>query len=407
MSETLDYDPLSPEVMADPFPTYAVMREHSPVQHYAGLSVPYFILFRHADVFRAETDTEHFTAAYGASAMYREPGAMQQDGPQHVAFRMLAQARFSPRSLARYKPRLAGFVDALIDEMLEAGAPAELYSRFALQLPVRTTVMLLGADPADREELAYLADRMMLLAWTVADPAEYVRLGQRVGRFFHKLIDARRAALAAAGVDEPGSEHVGEVVPDDLTSDLICGRVDGRRLTPAEMHHMLQVFLVGGIETTAHLITNCVWRLLQDRSRWEAVRADPDRLIPAAIEESLRFDPPGLGLWRTTAKEVELHGRRIPAHAKVQMSYGSANRDPRVFSDPDSFRLDRPLAETRRHLTFGAGAHTCIGQHLSRLEMTLTLQALFARLPDLRLAGETERVENFGFWGRGKLPVAW
>ncbi|MDB5446165.1 MAG: bioI 2, partial [Phenylobacterium sp.] len=107
------------------------------------------------------------------------------------------------------------------------------------------------------------------------------------------------------------------------------------------------------------------------------------------------------------AKEVELHGRRIPAHAKVQMSYGSANRDPRVFSDPDSFRLDRPQAETRRHLTFGAGAHTCIGQHLSRLEMTLALQALFARLPGLRLAGETERVENFGFWGRGKLPVAW
>jgi len=407
MPEVLAYDPLSPEVMSNPFPTYAALRETAPVQYYAGLSIPYYILFRHEDVIRAETDTDYFTAAYGSSAMYRNPTAMQQDGPRHLAFRMLAQARFSPRSLARYRSRIEGFVQDLLDDMLSAGPPGEIYSQLALELPVRTTVMLLGADPADKDELGYLADKLMLLGWIVAPQEEYQQLRDRVMVFFNKLIDDRLAALADAGIDDPNPSHVGAVVPDDITSDVICGRVEGSRVTRQEMLDMLQVFLVGGIDTTAHLITNCIWRLLEDRTLWEQVKADPERLIPAAIEESLRFDPPGLGLWRTTAQEIEMHGRRIPAHAKVQMSYGSANRDPRVFSDPDTFRLDRPPSESKRHLTFGAGPHTCIGQHLSRLEMTLVLQALFARMPDLRLAGETERVENFGCWGRRRLPVAW
>jgi len=89
------------------------------------------------------------------------------------------------------------------------------------------------------------------------------------------------------------------------------------------------------------------------------------------------------------------------------MSYASANRDPAVFERPDEFRLDRDLLEMRRHMTFGAGAHVCIGQHLSRMEMSITLKAFVERLPNLRLNGEMERVNNFGFWGRKKMPIAW
>jgi cytochrome P450 len=291
--------------------------------------------------------------------------------------------------------------------MEAGGRDAEFYSQFALPLPARMTAILLGAAQADYEEMAYLADRMMYLSWTVSSPETQADIRERVRAWFDRHIDARLAALEAAGIADPGPEHLGKVVPDDLVSDVICGKVEGRRISRLEMHQMLQVMLVGGIETSAHLITNLVWRLLQDRARWEAVAADPDRLIPVAIEESLRFDPPGLGLWRTTVREFELHGEVIPAQAKVQMSYGSANRDPRVFSDPDAFRLDRAMSEMRRHLTFGFGPHMCVGQHLSRLEANLALRAFFQRLPGLRLAGETERVENFGFWGRGRMPVAW
>jgi cytochrome P450 len=407
LPETSKFDPLAPEVLANPFPAYKALRDTQPVQHYDGLAVPYYILLKHRDVYDACVDTDRYTAKFGPSPAFMDPATLREDGAAHLAFRMLLQGRFTPRSLNEFRARMTGTINELIDNMMAAGAPAEIYSSYAWPLPTRMTAVLLGIQEEDRQELAHLADRIMLFSWTMAEPEEQERLRDRVWGFFDRQIDDRFAALKAAGVEEPGREHVGVVIPDDAISDLVCGKALGRRLTRKEMQELCQVLLVGGIETTAHLITNCIWRLLEDRSRWEAVRADPDRLIPVAIEESLRFDPPGLGLWRTTAREFELHGQIVPAHAKVQMSYGSANRDPEVFSDPDTFRLDRPMSEMRQHTTFGAGPHICVGQHLARLEMTMTLQAFFERMPDLHLAGPTERIENFGFWGRGKLPVAW
>ncbi len=407
MGQPFAYDPLSPEVMANPFPTYAKLRDDWPVQYYAGLANPYYIVLRHEDVREAEIDTSRYSAGYGSSASWQEPVGMRQDGAEHAEFRLLIQGRFSPRALDGYRASIQAIVDELTDAMLAGGDRAELYSQFCLPLPARVTALMLGADQAGYDELIYLTDRMMFFSWTVSSPEAHAEVRDRAMVFLDALIDARLALLKAAGIADAGREHVGTVVPDDLVSDVVCGKVQGRRLTREEMHEMLRTLMIGGIETTAHLISNCVWRLLEDRGRWEAVRADPDRMIPIAIEESLRFDPPGLGLWRTTVKEFELHGQVIPARAKVQMSYGSANRDPRVFSDPDTFRLDRDMAEMRRHLTFGTGPHMCVGQHLSRMEAGLALRAFFARMPGMHLAGETQRIENFGFWGRGKLPVAW
>jgi cytochrome P450 len=325
-----------------------------------------------------------------------------------MAFRMMVQARFAPKSMQRLQEPLKGFIADLIDEMAAGGArEADFNQALALPLPVKTTQHLLGGHDVDYRELAHLADRSMYYSRYGGEPEMIASMRARIAEVFDKWIDDREALLRKAAIDAPDRSHIGSILPDDVTSDLLVGRWEGRRLTRAELHKMLIVMLVGGIETTNHLIGNCVWRLLEDRSRWEAVMADQDRLIPVAIEESLRFDPPGLGLWRTTLREIELQGRMIPAHAKVQMAYAAANRDPRVFPDPDSFRLDRPMAEMRRHLSFGAGPHTCVGQYLARLEAQLTLKALFERLPSLRLAGETERVENFSFWGRRRLPVVW
>jgi cytochrome P450 len=259
----------------------------------------------------------------------------------------------------------------------------------------------------DYRILSRHAERLLNSAWMAENPEKYRDYLAEVEDFFNGYIDARLATLEQAGVTEPGREHVGTLLPDDVISDLVCGKVMDRRLTRPEMLALLQVLLVGGYETSTFMITNCVWRLLEDRSRWEAVKAEPDRLIPIAIEESLRFDPPGLGLWRTTACPVAKHGEVIPEHHKVQMSYGSANRDPAMFEDGDSFRLDRPLGQARKHLTFGAGPHMCVGQHLARMDMAVALRALMRGLPDLRLDGPTERVVNFGFWGRKKLPLAW
>ena len=402
----LRYDPRSPEVMADPFAHYAILREATPVQRYDGLAVPFYVVFRHQDVREAEVDLDRYTARYGAAPEYWEPGALVEDGPTHMAFRMLIQRRFTPKAMQVYAGFVERTVESLIDAMAASGGVAELHDQLAIPLPVAMTAYLLGASDLEHTELAYLADRMMFFSRGGQGP-DQAHVAARVTALYDAWIEARRDQLAAAGVGDPRPEHVGAACADDIVSDLVCGFVEGRRLTRAEQHRVIQTVIRGGVETTANLITNLVWRLLEDRSRWEAVRADPDGMIPLAVEESLRFDPPGLGLWRTTARAFELHGQAIPAHAKVQMSYGSANRDPRVFSDPDQFRLDRPMSEMRQHLTFGAGPHTCIGQHLSRLEATLALKGLFRRMPNLRLAGETERIPDFSFWGRGKLPVAW
>lgn len=401
------YDPLSPEVMADPFPTYAKMRAQCPVAYYDGLDVPYHVLFRYEDVREASTDVSLYSAKYGASPTFRDTFTLTDDGPAHLAFRNVFQTRLMPRALKTYEPYAERFAEALVADMLAKGRRGDLHDDFAVPLPVKVAAVVLGVADADYRVLGLHADRLLNSAWMASDPSKYLAYAREVEDFFNRYLDQRLALLEAAGVEEPGPEHVGGVLPDDTMSDLICGRVMDRRLTRAEMIALLQVLLVGGYETSTFMITNCLWRLLEDRSRWEAVKAEPERLIPIAIEESLRFDPPGLGLWRTTACPVARHGETLPAHGKVQMSYGSANRDADVFEDGDSFRLDRPLAQARKHLTFGAGPHMCVGQHLARMDMAVALKTLIRRMPDLRLDGPTERVANFGFWGRKTLPVAW
>jgi cytochrome P450 len=152
------------------------------------------------------------------------------------------------------------------------------------------------------------------------------------------------------------------------------------------------------------LITNLVWRLLEQPARWAALRSDP-ALVGAAIEESLRFDPPVLGLFRTTTRDVELHGVEIPRGAKVMLHYAAANRDPEVFSDPDRFRLDRPRSEASEHLSFGLGIHFCLGAALARLEAETAIRALLEWFPRLSLEGPGERIAPFFLWGRRRLPL--
>jgi cytochrome P450 len=234
-----------------------------------------------------------------------------------------------------------------------------------------------------------------------ADPAVQGAARAKIDAFFAGELADRRARLAARPDDAPT-----DVLPDDvLTSVLLARDEDGNPFTDEQLLPLLLLLLVGGIETTTSLIGSLVARLLEF-GLWEQVAADPSTW-DAAIEESLRFDPPVLGLFRTANGDQTVHDVAIPAECKVEGLYASANRDPDVWDDPDTFRLDRPPADLRRHLSFGVGIWFCPGAALARLEAKVTLELFAARLPNLRVDGSAERKASFMMWGPAALPLAW
>jgi cytochrome P450 len=187
---------------------------------------------------------------------------------------------------------------------------------------------------------------------------------------------------------------------------LIVTEIDGRRLNDEVMLGFMSFLLIGGSGTTTMLIGNVVHHLITHRELWEQVRADRS-LVEIAVEESLRYDAPVHGLFRTPRTDVELHGVTIPQDTKTMVLYASANRDPAVWEHPDEFRLDRDRKTLARHLAFGYGTHICLGAHLSRMETRIALNALLDRLPDLRLDGDPVETEPAVLKGYDHLPVAW
>ena len=195
-------------------------------------------------------------------------------------------------------------------------------------------------------------------------------------------------------------------MPDDVSSLLAVAHRDGV-LSRAELRHLGYQLLVAGHETTTSLIGLMLYRLIERPELMARLRADP-ALVPHAIEEALRFDSPVQGLFRTNADRVRRWpARHCPPRTKVQLLFGSANRDPDQWDAPDEFRLDRDANELRRHVAFGWGIHYCIGAPLARLETRLTFERILARMDDIELAGEPRRNESFVLRGLTSLPLRW
>ncbi len=405
MDDPKSYNPAARETLADPFPIYAQMRERCPLHHFSGLEAPFYTVFRYEDVRAVQMDPATWSSRYGSGPTFMKSIGFMADGKAHADFRAIFKSRVSPAALTKLEAPIQTVIDDLIDAMLTGDGSGDLHDLFALPLPVRVVALLLGIPDADLSTLKHWSDQLTETGFG-EDAAAYLETYSGVCAFFDEHLEARYRTLRDAGVEADPSQ-VGTLLSDDWISDAVCARFQDRPLTRAEQHMALMGLLVGGNETTTSLITNCVWRLLEQRHLWEQVCADAETLAPAALEESLRFDAPTLGMFRTSLCPVELHGETVPAKSKLMMAFGSANRDPAVFSDPDAFRLDRPREEVMKHMAFGVGPHTCMGAPLARLEARLALRALAARLPSLRLNGATTRIRAYNFWGRRTLPVAW
>ena len=383
MTATEGYDPFSEAVMAEPSTPYRYLHEEAPVHFFEAFEPPFYTLSRHRDVQAALLDIETYSSEFGQGPRFSEPHGMLSDPPQHTFYRGLVQQAFTPRAIAAWAER----IEAIAEELLDARADAtawDLHDDYAFPLPVIVIVEMLGVPGDDLRRFKRWSD-VAVEAMGARDPTPWAAEMGELAAYLMDVIRQRRA--------EPR---------DDLIGALVAAEQDGRGLADTDVLSVVNQLFVGGNETTTSLITNMVWRLLADRALWERLLAEPE-LADAAVEESLRFDPPVLGLYRTTTRDVEMEGGTIPEGAKVMAHYAAANRDAEAFASPDEFSLDRGR---NRHLSFGLGVHFCLGAPLARLEARIALRALLRRCPDLRLLGEGERIAPFFLWGRRRLPVS-
>jgi len=381
--------------MADPMGAYDALRQTCPVHLVADFEPPHYVVSRHDDVDAILRSPDRWSSRLGHGPGI-STGALTLaycDDPAHGEQRRLVNRAFTPRSVSAMASRVHEISHELIDAFVDAGE-ADLHDVFATPLPIIVIAEMLGVASDQMADFKRWSDDSVL-RMASGDPSSYAESAQEFREFFAEAIASRQARLSA-----------GDDVPDDLVSRLVQAEEHGTRLDDSQALSMIGQLLTAGNETTTSLLQNLVLRLCEQPRLLDELRAG-SASYEVAVEESLRFDSPVLGLWRTPNVDETVGDVTIPADHKTQVLYASANRDPEVWDHPEEFRLDRPLDQLRRHLAFGVGPHFCLGASLARMEARVGLQALVERLPGLRLAGEPARVPVFFLWGVKSLPIAW
>ncbi len=409
MEKDVDFDPYSPEVQARGPEAFAEMASRCPVHHYKG-RFDFFVASNGDDVReRLLKDQSTWTIEEGSSPKLLPPEqrtALMDDTPYHNKVRFVVQRGFGPRELIRLEEVVLRLADELIDAILaDPEDEGDLFGRLIMPLPARLMCVMLGVPEADHMTYKEWADAYFYEI--LNDPEREMSLDTiaQVSAPLFAELQRRRAMLAEQGL-EPDIAHLGNALPNDFLSRFMSDRIDGEYLRDEEILSLMLGIIVGGNETTMNLLGSLLIRLLGDRALWEQVRADRS-LVEVAIEESLRIDPPVIGLFRAARHDTELGGVEIPAHSKVFYNIAAANRDPAIFDDADTFRLDRPRSQLRQHVAFSGGNHFCLGAPLVRVEVRAVMNRLLDRLPDLHLQGVPQRAAGFNVYGWSYIPVRW
>ena len=357
----------------NPFPWYRQMRETDPIHFYPDCRA--WQVFRYDDVLRVLSDYAMFSSNISGESERQDPLAasiVTTDPPRHRQLRNLVTQAFTPRSVAGLAERITTIVNDLLDRVV-AGGQMDVVDDLAYPLPVIVIAELLGIPREDRDRFKAWSDAIVGASMGGGSNPQ-----AEMSAYFLQMIEQRR-------------RHA----QDDLISALLNAQIDGVHLTQRELLGFCVLLLVAGNETTTNLIGNAVLCLDEHPDVMAELRADP-ALIPAAIEEVLRYRSPVQMMYRRAATDVTLDGRPIRAGQMIMAQIGSANRDAAQFPDPDRFDIRRT---PNRHIAFGHGIHFCIGAPLARLESKIALTLMLERLPDLR------RVRSIPLQGTGSPIV--
>ncbi len=381
------FDPFSVAAQTDPYPLYRRLRADAPVYHNAERG--FWAVSRYEDVVAVSRDWGNFTTTRGvdidnAGDVLGSGFFLTRDPPVHTVYRNVVKAAFGARTI---RETLEEPVQALVDGMVQQLArrrDVDLGMDLCWQLPARVMSLFLGFPMEDCERLTQLGLEFLIRDIGRVPPPEISNnAGMALMQYFQDIVAERRA--------NPG---------DDLLTHIATAEVDGKPMGDSAEGMALMVF-VGGFENVGCSLTNSLYWLARhpDQRAWLAANAGG---IPVAFEEAMRYDTPQQNFKRTTTRDVELHGERIPEGQPVFLLYGSANRDERQFERPDEFdiRTDRG-----RNATFGEGVHFCIGAPLARLEGKVVLETVLRKIPNYRLEGAPTLLPSHAVRGFARLPA--
>jgi cytochrome P450 len=402
---TFAFDRFAQPSLDDPYPLYREAREQAGVFYADAFDL--WMVTRYDDVRAVLTDPTRFSSAYLIHAPHTPAAGvaeileqghpevrilLNQDPPEHARARSLVAKAFGPRRVRVLEPRVQQIADRLVDAVAGDGH-ADLVRQFTLPLPLQVICELIGLPVQDADRVRAWTDDMKLLTSFGATAEQQQEAARGFVAYGHYLADH---------VEQRRREG-----RDDLLTDIVTARVEGERpLSTNEIISLLMTLVFGGHETTANLIGTALLLLLRRPELWRAVPDDAE-LVDAVVEETLRVDAPVQGMFRRAVADTDVAGVTIPAGAQVFALFGSANRDPAAFADPDEFDPDRSDAD--RHLAFGRGIHFCIGAALARMEARTAITSLSRRIPGLRLAPgfRAPYLPNLLHRGPSRLDAVW
>lgn len=370
-----------------------------PLQSIAPVGPGYYALVRHADVLEASRRPADYRSTPIATTIEDMQPAFAEyfgslinmDDPRHAQIRKIISRAFSPRMISRFQDQVQTVAAQIADDLADRG-PCDFVTHVASRLPLTVICDMMGVPEQDRETLFRLSN----LVVGGADP-EYAPAGEQ-----QWAADLLAAGQTLQALVADLSRHRRDHPTDDLITALCAANIDNEQLTIEELGSFFILLVVAGNETTRNAIAHGLILLTEHEDQRALLAADPDTLIPGAVEEILRYSSPITWMRRTADHDTELNGHPVKAGDKLLLFYWSANRDEAVFPDSLDFDITR---NPNPHVAFGGpGPHFCLGYHLARQEMTVMFRHLLHRLPGLRASGPPDRLIASFVNGIKRLP---